>query len=222
MTEQRERILGCACDLFLEAGVEGFSMRKLARQVGVTAPAIYRHFENREELLLQVVSEAHSVLGRYLYRSLSAPTPRERFAAAGEAYLAFALDHPRYYQIMHTFAEHLGLSELPEELEERSAAVNRFWDDRVRECMEGGVLRADDPDGVGMVLWAQAHGLLSLYLRGLLDLPEPQFRRLYSDSFARILRGLGSPELAAHLEHHLHGSMDEPQLSLPGTETDSL
>lgn len=221
MTDQRERILGCACDLFLEAGLEGFSMRRLARQVGVTAPAIYRHFENREELLLQVVSEAHTVLGSYLYGSLSAPTPQERFAAAGQAYLAFALDHPRYYQIMHTFAEHMGLTELPGELEERTAAVNRFWDDRVRECMDGGVLRSDDPDGVGMVLWAQAHGLLSLYLRGLLDLTETQFRELYSASFARILRGLGSPEFTAHLQDHLPDHAGASRLSMPGRATDS-
>lgn len=219
MTEQRERILGCACDLFLEGGVEGFSMRKLAREVGVTAPAIYRHFESREELLLQVVSEAHSILGGYLYGSLSAPTPHERFSAAGEAYLTFALDHPRYYHMMHTFAEHLGLDELPEELEERSAAVHRFWDDRVRECMQSGVLRPDDPDGVGMVFWAQAHGLLSLYLRGLLDLTEVQFRELYSASFARILRGLASPEFKDHLNGHFEAGED--LVPLHETETEA-
>lgn len=208
MTDQREHILGCACDLYLEAGMEGFSMRKLAQQVGVTAPALYRHFENREDLLLQVVGEAHNVLGSYLYRALSASTPRERFSAAGEAYMEFALEHPRYFQIMHAFAEHLGLSEVPVEVEERMGGVKRFWDDRVRECMESGVLRRDDPDRVGLTLWAHAYGLLSLYLRGLLDAPESAFRELYGDSFARILRGLATTEYGADLDQHLTHSRE--------------
>ena len=44
MSEQREHILTCACELYLEDGLEGFSMRKLARDVGVTAPALYRYY----------------------------------------------------------------------------------------------------------------------------------------------------------------------------------
>src|SRR5690606_6240441 len=47
MSEQRERILACACELYLTDGLDGFSMRKLARSLGVTAPALYRHYESK-------------------------------------------------------------------------------------------------------------------------------------------------------------------------------
>jgi AcrR family transcriptional regulator len=43
MSDQRDAILAAACDLYLRSGLDGFSMRKLAREVGVTAPALYRH-----------------------------------------------------------------------------------------------------------------------------------------------------------------------------------
>ena len=74
MSEQRDRILACACDLYLENGLEGFSMRKLARCLGVTAPALYRHFESREHVLHEVVREAYErftekVYGQRLLRS---------------------------------------------------------------------------------------------------------------------------------------------------------
>ncbi len=200
MTQQRDRILNCACELYLKDGFDGFSMRKLARRVGVTAPALYRHYENREKVLLDVVGQAHNVLAQYLYRSLSGETPRERFARAGEAYLDFALDHPRYFQMIYSFAEFMGLDQVPDEVAEETCAVQRFWHDRVRECLEAGLLRAASPEEIGLSLWAHAYGLISLYLRGMLDVPEDVFRQMYQGSFARILRGLATPAYAAELD----------------------
>jgi AcrR family transcriptional regulator len=209
MNEPRDRILNCACELYLKDGFEGFSMRKLAREVGVTAPALYRHYENREELLLEVVGEAHKILAQYLYRSLTEPTPQERFGRAGEAYLEFALDHPRYFQMIHSFAEFMGLEEVPEAVEDGACAIQRFWDDRVRECMDAGVLRVDAPEQIGLALWAQGYGLISLYLRGLLQLSEEEFRQAYSASFARILRGMATGAYSQDLDAYLAASVGE-------------
>jgi AcrR family transcriptional regulator len=200
MTDSKDRILTCACDLYLADGFEGFSMRKLARAVGVTAPALYRHFESREDVLLEVLGEAHRELVQYLYRALSEPTPQERFAVAGNAYVDFALAHPRYFQMIHAFAEFMGIEELPEAVARHSCAIQQFWHDRVRECMDAGVLRAADPQAIGLTLWAQAYGLISLYLRGMLPMPEEAFRQVYADSFCRILIGLATPEEAARIE----------------------
>ena len=114
--EIRDRILTCACDLYVEDGFDGFSMRRLARSLGITAPALYRHFEGKEALLLGVVREGYKVMAQYLYRSLGGQTPADRFRLAGQGYLTFALDHPRYYEILYSYIQHLGLKELPEEL----------------------------------------------------------------------------------------------------------
>lgn len=210
MTDSRDRILTCACDLYLKHGFDGFSMRKLAREVGVTAPALYRHFENREELLLAIVGEAHKVLAQYLYQTLSQPTPQERFAAAGQAYLEFALDHPRFFQMIHSFAELMGLETAPCEVEEGASAVQRFWDDRVRECMDAGVLRADEPEAIGLALWAHGYGLISLYLRGLLSMSDQEFQEAYSASFARILRGMATGQLSEELDAYLSAQAEAP------------
>jgi AcrR family transcriptional regulator len=218
MTDQRERILTCACELYLDDGFEGFSMRKLARAVGVTAPALYRHYDGKEKVLLDVVGEAHKVLGQYLYASLSGETARERFQRAGQAYMEFALDHPRYFQMIHAFTEFMGLEEIPEEVLAETCAIGRFWDDRVRECMEAGVLKLGDPQQVGLALWAHAYGLISLYLRGLLDVPEEIFRSIYSTSFRRILVGLATEELAQVLEEEAGPDEPVPELRPHGPE----
>ncbi len=196
MKDTRKRILDCACDLYLRAGFDGFSMRKLARDVGVTAPALYRHFDNREEVLLDVLGEAHDELFRTLSRALSGATPLERFEMAGDAYMDFALEHPRYFQMIHAFTEFMGCEDVPPELARRTGAIHQFWDDRVRECIAAGILREEQPQRIGLTLWSHAYGLLSLYSRRMLVIPEEVFRSEFRASSRRMLLGLGTPEYA--------------------------
>jgi len=193
MSEQRARILSHACEVFLRDGLDGFSMRKLAKEVGVTAPALYRHFENRERVLLSVVGEAYKVFGQYLYRALSGRSPLERFVLAGEAYLDFVLEHPRLYDMLFIPPAVLGLDDFPEDVASLACATGQFWMDRVRECIDAGILTRGDPEGIARTLWGHAHGLVSLYLNGALDLSEKEFRSFYRISGERILSGLGEP-----------------------------
>jgi AcrR family transcriptional regulator len=170
-------------------------MRKLADAVGVTAPALFRHYGGKEEVLLDVMGEAHSDLMGYLTRARQGQTPLERFSLAGAAYLDFALENPRWFKMIYAFAEFIGLEELPEEVSRRTCAVQQFWHDRVRECVDAGLLRAEAPEVIGLTLWAHAYGLISLYLKGMLGMPEEAFRQAYRDSFRRIFVGLGTARL---------------------------
>lgn len=193
MSTQREDILGCACELFTEEGLEGFSMRRLARSVGVTAPALYRHFDGKEDVLTEVVGEAFELLSQYLYRSMGAPTPMDRILAATDAYLDFALDHPRYYETIHAPLEAIGIEELPERIYTQACSVGQFWLDRHRELLAEGLIRESDPHVVSLTMWAHGHGLISLYRRGMMaEMDEETFRRVYRESSLRVLRGIGT------------------------------
>jgi len=192
MTEARDRILACACELYLEDGFEGFSMRKLAREVGVTAPALYRHFQGKEELLLEIVMEGYRTQTQYLYGALSGPAPVDRFRMAGDAYVRFALDHPRYYEILYSYTQFLGVEELPEEIGALIRTIHQFWLDRVRECMDAGILRPGDPDLVGRSFWALTHGMISIYQRKMLCVSEGEFRTAYAEAIGHLLDGVGT------------------------------
>lgn len=192
MSDQREKILARACDLYLAEGLDGFSMRKLARSVGVTAPALYRHFESREYVLADVVREAYREFSAYLYRALEGRTAEERLTRAGEGYLEFALEHPRWYQMVFVAPEKIGQETLPEDIEAQGCAIHQFWVDRLRECMDAGLLAPTDPVGVGLTLWAHAHGLIKLYQNGHFQMDEDEFRELYRASGARIMMGIAT------------------------------
>jgi AcrR family transcriptional regulator len=175
-------------------------MRKLAREVGVTAPALYRHYDGREAVLADLVRHAHRVFLGYLYRGLEAPTPAERFAGAADGYLEFALEHPRWYAIMFSGPERLGMESIPDDIESMGCAIHQFWNDRVTECMRTGVLKEGDPRDVSLTMWAHAHGLVQLFHQGRLNTDKAGFRRLVKESSERLFVGVVTEDFAARLE----------------------
>jgi len=200
MAEQHDTILAAACDLYLKSGLDGFSMRKLAKEVGVTAPALYRHYDGREAVLADVVREAYRAFMTYIYRALEAPTPFERFERAGEGYLDFALAHPRWYAIMFSGPERLGMQALPDDIEAMGCALHQFWIDRVSECMRSGVLRDEDPLAVSCTMWAHAHGMVQLFHQGRLGTTDSAtFRTMFEESWERLLVGIATETFATEM-----------------------
>mgnify|MGYP001544891013 CR=1 FL=1 len=222
MSESRERILALACDLYLSDGLDGFSMRKLAKAVGVTAPALYRHFDSKERLLQDVMVQAYEQFAQYLYRALAGTTSRDRFRMASSAYLDFALDHPKLYDMLFATPATSGLRAASDELEALGCAIGQFWHDRVRECMDDGILLEGDHEGISTTLWAHAHGLITLHRKGVLmregTLDEMEFRRLFELSGLRMLRGLATPAHMALVDAERAGSEGDSGMDAPSSE----
>jgi AcrR family transcriptional regulator len=197
--ETRDRILAEARDLFLERGLEGFSMRVLGERVGISAPAIYRHFEDKDALLATLIDSSFSAFSSYLGRALSGTTPLERFRRSGEAYFAFALENPRAYRLMFlTDCRELGLVRISQEIDERARGTFLFLVDRIRECIDAGVFAPGDPTAVALWVWSQVHGLSSLWLLGQLDgkLDLDGFQKTAAEGLDRLEIALRSRETA--------------------------
>jgi AcrR family transcriptional regulator len=190
------KILTCARDIFLEKGLNGMSMRAIGTKVGISATAIYRHYTNREALIYQVLLEGHKVFATYMFSSLDGRDPIERLSLCGSAYLKFAMDQSKYYEMLFLTAIPLGKHPIPEELVRKDQANYQFLLDRVQECLEAKLIRADDAKAVSMAIWAQCHGLITLWLRKNVEKDAVQFERLFQSSMARLFIGIGLPARA--------------------------
>ncbi len=189
MAALRDRISAAAQELFLEEGIEGFSLRKVARRAGVTAPAIYRYFHDREQLLDEVISEGLEVLARYLEPALREPTPGERLRRLMERYLDFVVEQPRYFDLAFLVPTRI-VERIPEELAKHGWETFRLAVEQVSACIEAGVLRHDEPLGIAVTLWAEVHGLATLYRVGRFGQDVAAFRETARQSVERVLRGL--------------------------------
>jgi AcrR family transcriptional regulator len=191
MSEPRTRILASARALYLEGGMEAVTMRSVADRVGVTATALYRHFDNKEDLLGELIGQAFETFGSYLHRALSGRTPLERFRLSSEAYLDFALEQREIYRTIFMSAVPERKEVLPpEKLRCDPRSTFQFLIDRLRECIDSGDLRPDDPEQVALSVWAHVHGLVSLQICGAMGQPDEVFREMYRRSLDRLMAGL--------------------------------
>ncbi|MEN8192675.1 MAG: TetR/AcrR family transcriptional regulator [Bacteroidota bacterium] len=56
MTKRQSEILKESIKLIADKGIQGLTIKNLANAIGVTEPAIYRHFENKQEILIGILS----------------------------------------------------------------------------------------------------------------------------------------------------------------------
>jgi len=189
----RQRILTATRAVWRAEGLEGLSMRKVARRVGVTATALYRHYDGKGALVAELVDEARAVFERHLEGAARGATPRARLLRAADAYLAFALGHRRLYEVLLLTPSEQGMLRLLDSAERwrrDPPRTFRMLVDRVEECQRAGVLRAGDPTETAFTIWGLAHGLVSLFHAGRFGRDRRWFRGLFRASIRRLLEGL--------------------------------
>jgi AcrR family transcriptional regulator len=98
----RADLIEAAARLLESSGdAEGLTLRAVAREVGIAAPSIYRHFSDKNELVEAVVADRFEQLDDALVRAMAAAgDPAEALQACCGAYCRFGLEHPGHYQVL--------------------------------------------------------------------------------------------------------------------------
>src|SRR5437763_12760016 len=99
-------IVNAALEVLSETQSTEFSLRELARRAGVSHNAPYKHFADKDELLVAVSTAGFELLGRRISRAISPlKDPKEQLFAIVRAHVRQGLDNPALYRLM--FGAHL-------------------------------------------------------------------------------------------------------------------
>ena len=174
------------------AGVDGLSLRELARTVGVSHGAPRRHFEDKAALLEALVAEGFHRLGCAL-AAAAEPDDREFNAALKDvavAYVRFAADNPALVDLMSGSRYLADASDALVRARDVSfAPVRRL----VEVGQSSGELAPGDVRRIGTLMFATLHGLATLANNKMID---PLDDELISDAVDSLLTGLAqSPVL---------------------------
>lgn len=184
----RGEILDATEALLIETGSEdAVSIRAVADQVGVTAPAIYRHFADKQTLLFEVCSRQFTRLQDHLDTVMAMEADATaRLQACGRAYVEFGVAHPEAYRIMFMARSDW----TPETYEGQVLGDEGSFMALVRVVAavidELGIER--DPFEASVVLWTAMHGVTSLLISKP-NFPWPPVDRLVTDVCNAHLRG---------------------------------
>ncbi len=200
----RGEVLGAAMDLLRETGDEAsVSLRAVAERVGVTVPSIYLHFADKNALMDAVCAEVFEALHVVLKEaSADAADPLDALHRQGVAYVRFALANPEHYRIVMSRKGDV------DPAQEVVSGAFGYLLESVVACTRLGVLEGD-PVGLGLRLWAAAHGVASLLIAKPM-FPWPPVDEVVNTAMhaaglglaaeSRMPRGLPAEEVAARLD----------------------
>lgn len=162
---RRGEILEAAQRIFVAEGYQGATIRKIADEVGVSSTALYMHFRDKDEILLEICDGAIERLLNINTEIAARPIDAvSRVRLMLDAYIDFGLGAANTYQLV--FCGPAGL--LSEEKQERTKDLaDRCYDKFagvVREIGASGRLRTGTVDSAAQTLWTACHGLVSLIL----------------------------------------------------------
>lgn len=183
------RIAGAARRLLRKEGLEAVTMRRVAAAVGITAMAVYRHYADRAALLNALADEGFASLADRLAALPVRGSIEARLARALDVYLDHALENPRLFELMFLNPRE-GARRYPRDFKARRSPTANLVADVIREGMEMGRLRKDDPWEIAFAGGALWQGLIMLYLGGRIDMSATRFRSFCQRSLRRYLDGI--------------------------------
>lgn len=170
----RERLLQAAREVVATEGLEGLTLRAIARRAGVSHGAPLRHFPTLASLLSAVAADGFRRLVARIDDDLARAEavaaaeggrldPRSRLAVAGRAYVRFALADPGVFAV--TFRpERVDVTD-PDYATAGYASFQQLVD-LVTDAQATGWMAGERPEDVAAVLWAHVHGIAELALHG--------------------------------------------------------
>ncbi len=193
----RRASLDAGLELLAERGVDGFTLREVARRAGVSHAAPYHHFPDKGALVRAIVAESFDLLGTALAEASAGAgdEPFDRIRAMGLAYVEFALDHPQRYRLMfRSELSRSGDSVVATDADAAGGAAFGTLMSAVQEAADRGHLRdGTDAGGAAVAAWSSVHGLSSLILEGSLGIRADQrerARQLASHVVGLVVDGL--------------------------------
>ncbi len=166
-TKTREEILDAAERLMLATGdVEAVSMRAIAGKVGVTPPAIYAHFTDKDDLFQGLCDRRFGQLNQIFQEAIgTGGDPLERLMSCGLAYIRFGIDNPEAYRfLMMTKNEDDFALTITNEAPSQGDMAFMTLVGLVTACIEEGEIRQMDPLDASLLIWSMVHGLTSLMI----------------------------------------------------------
>ena len=148
--------------LLANEGVEGFSLRKVAKSASVSHTAPYRHFADKDALLAAIAQQGFVML----YDSIERATHQvpvasfEQLYQGTEAYMLFGLEHAAHFNVMFGSVSHIPYPDLAEAAGDAFQQLIRL----IEACQSEGLLRDGSSREFAFVVWSLVHGVTVLLI----------------------------------------------------------
>ena len=160
----KKALIAAGLDILSEKGIEGLSLRKVAKKVGVSHTAPYNHFTDKQALLAAISTAGHEQLHKTLQHKFEAikdasPNIIEEIAWS---FFQFALENPGRYNLMFSGALDEERNH-PKYLEISQKNISLI-EEIITYCQNKGQINPGNVELIAIRLWSTIHGFNYLIL----------------------------------------------------------
>ncbi|NUS95276.1 MAG: TetR/AcrR family transcriptional regulator [Nocardia sp.] len=218
--ETTREIKATALRLLAQGGPDAIALRAIAREMGMTAGAVYGYYATRDELISTLIADVYTAVVDRLEAArdrVAADDPGARIIAWGEAVREWAVERPAEFRLVYGdpvpgYQAPPGGPAAEAELRACTGLVGltaAVWSRRPDRAADTGFewadfapelaahVRADFPElppgGLALALrmWGRMHGLVALEVYGHLRLPSADPGKLFRAEMRELVRELG-------------------------------
>lgn len=161
-------------------------MRVLAKDVGLTAMALYRHYPDKDALINALTLDALQDWEKRL-KAIEAPSPLAWMEELSEAFLDFALETPRRFEAAFLLPS-AEIRQLPAIMSDGQSPPLAIIIGVIRQAQRDGLLLDVPAADIQMTCWGLSQGLITLYRANRFSGGEEEFRCVYRAAMRRCVR----------------------------------
>lgn len=179
----RSALIDAGMHALAGGSVDALSLRALAREAGVSATAVYRHFPDKDALLRALAAAGLDRMAEQQATASKAAAgagPVAAFCASGAAYVRFAIREPELFRLIWKVAPEGDLLSVPvDESHPAMAGLRRAVDQVAPPSTSAGDRRA-----IALRCWGLVHGLAMLALDRQVVLDDAEIDRVIAGMVA--------------------------------------
>ncbi len=190
----RDRILAQSLAIIEQSGIEALSLRAVARDLGVSHQAPYKHFASRDHIVAELVAHAYATFSGALSAATKGLEPHARLATMGATYLDYAAKNPLPYRLM--FETELPLPQAHPDMLSQARNAFEMLVQALSDLPERQGTSRAQIEAEAMFIWSSLHGAASLERSPAMDtlsLSEGVRERHIDQTLEAISRALGLP-----------------------------
>lgn len=161
----RSEIVDAAMQIVESSDPSSVTLRAVARQAQITPPAIYLHFDNREQIMFEVIRQAWNDLAKVMAKADVRARPKgayQQLVAQLRAYVRFASASPTRYELLFELQPDSSIVDGVRD-DQPPAPVYRVLRQAIAHCRESGYkLLLDTDDEMTILVFVVAHGRVAL------------------------------------------------------------
>jgi AcrR family transcriptional regulator len=160
----KHAIIDAGIEIIQKQGMKMLSLRNVSGKIGVSHSALYRHYKNKEELIVSLSLNGFQKLTQILDKAIMKFTgdPKAQLKEMGRKYIQFAVNNPIYYRLM--FGDYINnKTEYPDLFKAYDACFIKL----IEVIMQYTNEKNDNKDNhmiTAISIWSLLHGYASLIL----------------------------------------------------------